>query len=198
MWLGSNFKDFLSKRFFSWYVFEGLNASTCLQVVYNANNLSKLVDEKKKFQNWLDYYQLKYSRNPSKRPKTKVWHCKLFMFLFLPQFLFRWFSEFPEECLTLYLTTSILCSFATFWFALVRCLLDWHFRPVGRLGWCDWPLYSQSRENFKRGKIPSVKSCRCMPGFLKLCWSPSCMPSVYLAWLPTVWLEFLSLTFFFR
>lgn len=42
------------------------------QVVYNANKLSKLVNEKKKFQNWLDFYQLKYSRNQSKRPAAKT------------------------------------------------------------------------------------------------------------------------------
>lgn len=46
----------------------------CMQVVYNANKLSKLVNEKKKLQNWLDYYQLKLSRNPSKRPSKKVMH----------------------------------------------------------------------------------------------------------------------------
>ncbi|PHU12067.1 Calcium permeable stress-gated cation channel 1 [Capsicum chinense] len=42
------------------------------QVVYNANNLSKLVNEKKKKQNCLDYYQLKYTRNQSNRPRTKT------------------------------------------------------------------------------------------------------------------------------
>ncbi|XP_073115431.1 protein OSCA1 isoform X3 [Elaeis guineensis] len=42
------------------------------QVVYNANKLAKLVKEKKQMQNWLDYYQLKYDRNPSKRPTTKT------------------------------------------------------------------------------------------------------------------------------
>ncbi|KAG8051716.1 hypothetical protein GUJ93_ZPchr0001g32120 [Zizania palustris] len=42
------------------------------QVVYNANKLDKLVKEKKKMQNWLDYYQLKYERNTSKRPTTKT------------------------------------------------------------------------------------------------------------------------------
>ncbi|KAL6621222.1 hypothetical protein ACP70R_033654 [Stipagrostis hirtigluma subsp. patula] len=42
------------------------------QVVYNANKLAKLVEEKKKMQNWLDYYQLKYERNTSKRPTTKT------------------------------------------------------------------------------------------------------------------------------
>ncbi|KAI4341012.1 hypothetical protein MLD38_025789 [Melastoma candidum] len=42
------------------------------QVVYNANNLSNLADEKKTLENWLDYYQLKYNRNPSKRPTTKT------------------------------------------------------------------------------------------------------------------------------
>ncbi|XP_059661099.1 CSC1-like protein At3g21620 [Cornus florida] len=42
------------------------------QVVCNANKLSKLVKEKKRMQNWLDYYQLKYSRNQSKRPSVKT------------------------------------------------------------------------------------------------------------------------------
>ncbi|CAM8985371.1 unnamed protein product [Rhodiola kirilowii] len=41
------------------------------QVVYDAKILSELVSEKKKFQNWLDYYQGKYSRNQTKRPLTK-------------------------------------------------------------------------------------------------------------------------------
>ncbi|KAG6419202.1 hypothetical protein SASPL_121418 [Salvia splendens] len=42
------------------------------QVVINANKLAKLVEEKKKKENWLDYYQLKYSRNQAKRPMTKT------------------------------------------------------------------------------------------------------------------------------
>uniref|UniRef100_A0A5B6Z978 Putative calcium permeable stress-gated cation channel 1 n=1 Tax=Davidia involucrata TaxID=16924 RepID=A0A5B6Z978_DAVIN len=42
------------------------------QVVYNANKLASLVKEKKKKQNWLDYYQIKYSRNQSKRPVMKT------------------------------------------------------------------------------------------------------------------------------
>ncbi|KAK4421361.1 Calcium permeable stress-gated cation channel 1 [Sesamum alatum] len=42
------------------------------QVVINANKLAKLVKEKKSKQNWLDYYQLKYSRNQSQRPVTKT------------------------------------------------------------------------------------------------------------------------------
>ncbi|KAK9084784.1 hypothetical protein Sjap_025195 [Stephania japonica] len=42
------------------------------QVVYNANKLTDLAKKKKKMQNWLDYYELKYSRNPSKRPTTKI------------------------------------------------------------------------------------------------------------------------------
>nr|XP_027063546.1 CSC1-like protein At3g21620 [Coffea arabica] len=41
------------------------------QVVYNANKLSELVNEKKNKQNWLDYYQLKYARNQSRRPTSK-------------------------------------------------------------------------------------------------------------------------------
>ncbi|XP_072967501.1 calcium permeable stress-gated cation channel 1-like isoform X2 [Typha angustifolia] len=42
------------------------------QVVRNANKLAKLVKKKKKMQNWLDYYQLKYDRNPSNRPTMKT------------------------------------------------------------------------------------------------------------------------------
>ncbi|PIN21328.1 hypothetical protein CDL12_05964 [Handroanthus impetiginosus] len=42
------------------------------QAVVNANKLAKLVKEKKSKQNWLDYYQLKYSRNPSQRPMKKT------------------------------------------------------------------------------------------------------------------------------
>ncbi|GLT28330.1 hypothetical protein SLA2020_032720 [Shorea laevis] len=42
------------------------------QVVYNANRLSELVNEKKKTQNWLDYYQNKYSRHPDRKPSIKT------------------------------------------------------------------------------------------------------------------------------
>ncbi|KAL5794140.1 hypothetical protein ACOSP7_002734 [Xanthoceras sorbifolium] len=42
------------------------------QVVYDANKLSELVNKKKKLQNWFDYYQLKYSRNPSRKPLLKT------------------------------------------------------------------------------------------------------------------------------
>ncbi|KAL9666285.1 hypothetical protein QQ045_000613 [Rhodiola kirilowii] len=43
------------------------------QVVYNANKLANLVAKKKKMQNWLDYYQLKFSRNQSAgRPIIKT------------------------------------------------------------------------------------------------------------------------------
>ncbi|XWS12875.1 hypothetical protein CRYUN_Cryun37aG0127900 [Craigia yunnanensis] len=43
-----------------------------LQVVCNANKLAELVKKKKSKQNWLDYYQLKYSRNSAKRPFMKT------------------------------------------------------------------------------------------------------------------------------
>ncbi|XP_008808245.2 CSC1-like protein At4g02900 [Phoenix dactylifera] len=42
------------------------------QVVYNANNLAKLVDRRKSLQNWLVYYENKKTRNPEKRPITKT------------------------------------------------------------------------------------------------------------------------------
>ncbi|XP_052302676.1 CSC1-like protein At3g21620 isoform X2 [Populus trichocarpa] len=41
-------------------------------VVYNANELSNLVNKKKKMKNWLDYYQIKYSRNQSRKPSLKT------------------------------------------------------------------------------------------------------------------------------
>ncbi|XVF27935.1 hypothetical protein REPUB_Repub14bG0152400 [Reevesia pubescens] len=42
------------------------------QVVCNANKLAKLVKKRKSKQNWLDYYQLKYSRNNANRPFMKT------------------------------------------------------------------------------------------------------------------------------
>ncbi|GLU15542.1 hypothetical protein SLE2022_320210 [Rubroshorea leprosula] len=42
------------------------------QVVYNANKLAKLVKKMRRMQNWLDYYQLKYSRNSSRSPMIKI------------------------------------------------------------------------------------------------------------------------------
>ncbi|GER26528.1 ERD (early-responsive to dehydration stress)family protein [Striga asiatica] len=42
------------------------------QVVYNANKLAELVEKKKSLHNWLTYYQTRYERNPSKRPRTKT------------------------------------------------------------------------------------------------------------------------------
>ncbi|KAJ0113337.1 hypothetical protein Patl1_01967 [Pistacia atlantica] len=42
------------------------------QVVYNANKLSELVNKKKKLQNWLDFYELKHSRHPSRKPSLKT------------------------------------------------------------------------------------------------------------------------------
>lgn len=38
------------------------------QAVYNANRYAKLVKQKERLQNWLDYYQLKFERHPDKRP----------------------------------------------------------------------------------------------------------------------------------
>ncbi|THU72531.1 hypothetical protein C4D60_Mb04t13130 [Musa balbisiana] len=42
------------------------------QVVYNANKIAKLVNEREQMENWRDFYQLKYDRNPSKRPTVKT------------------------------------------------------------------------------------------------------------------------------
>lgn len=49
------------------------------QAVYNANRYAKLVKQKERLQNWLDYYQLKFERHPDKRPTGRVffkhWFC---------------------------------------------------------------------------------------------------------------------------
>ncbi|PKA59670.1 DNA-directed RNA polymerase III subunit RPC2 [Apostasia shenzhenica] len=42
------------------------------QAVYDANKLAKMVEKKKNMENWLDFYQLKYERNSSKRPICKT------------------------------------------------------------------------------------------------------------------------------
>ncbi|KAF3964209.1 hypothetical protein CMV_011474 [Castanea mollissima] len=42
------------------------------QVVYDANKLDKLVKKKKKLQNWLVYYENKYTRKSSQRPFMKT------------------------------------------------------------------------------------------------------------------------------
>uniref|UniRef100_A0A0C9QXA4 TSA: Wollemia nobilis Ref_Wollemi_Transcript_1591_2983 transcribed RNA sequence n=1 Tax=Wollemia nobilis TaxID=56998 RepID=A0A0C9QXA4_9CONI len=41
------------------------------QVVYNANKLAEIVEEKESLQNWLVYNQNKYERHPEKRPARK-------------------------------------------------------------------------------------------------------------------------------
>ncbi|KAI5076553.1 hypothetical protein GOP47_0008618 [Adiantum capillus-veneris] len=42
------------------------------QVVRNGNKLAKLVQKKKKLQNWMDYYNIKLLKNPAFRPTTKT------------------------------------------------------------------------------------------------------------------------------
>lgn len=42
------------------------------QAVYNANKFARLVRQRERLQNWLDYSQLKFERNPDKRPTRKV------------------------------------------------------------------------------------------------------------------------------
>ncbi|EYU46618.1 hypothetical protein ABFS82_04G025200 [Erythranthe guttata] len=42
------------------------------QVVYNANKLASLVENKKSLHNWRTYYQTRYERNPKMRPTTKT------------------------------------------------------------------------------------------------------------------------------
>ncbi|KAI4349548.1 hypothetical protein L6164_010126 [Bauhinia variegata] len=42
------------------------------QLVYNANDLAKIVAKKKTLQNWHTYYQNKYERNPERKPTTRT------------------------------------------------------------------------------------------------------------------------------
>lgn len=42
------------------------------QMAYNVTKLSKIVKERDKAQNWLDYFELKQKRNPATRPMTKA------------------------------------------------------------------------------------------------------------------------------
>lgn len=42
------------------------------QAVYNSNKFDKLVRHKERLQNWMDYYELKFERDPEKRPTTKI------------------------------------------------------------------------------------------------------------------------------
>lgn len=48
------------------------NTYLCHQAVYNANKFAKLVRQRDKLQNWLDYNQLKFERKPGSRPTTKT------------------------------------------------------------------------------------------------------------------------------
>lgn len=43
-----------------------------IQAVYNANKFAKLIRKRDRLQNWLDYNKLKFERNQSKKPTTKV------------------------------------------------------------------------------------------------------------------------------
>ncbi|GAA0164719.1 hypothetical protein LIER_20285 [Lithospermum erythrorhizon] len=42
------------------------------QLVYDAGTLAKFVQERKKLENWLTYYQTKYERNPKKKPMIRT------------------------------------------------------------------------------------------------------------------------------
>ncbi|MBA0834993.1 hypothetical protein Goarm_007306 [Gossypium armourianum] len=44
----------------------------CHQAVYNANKFASMVRKRDRLQNWLDYNQLKFERNPEKRPTKKI------------------------------------------------------------------------------------------------------------------------------
>lgn len=50
-------------------------------MAYNANKITKIVKERDKAENWLDFFQIKHQRNPTMRPMTKVPLCKHVMLL---------------------------------------------------------------------------------------------------------------------
>ncbi|KAL3509832.1 hypothetical protein ACH5RR_029233 [Cinchona calisaya] len=99
------------------------------QVVYNANKLSELVKERKNKQNWLDYYQLKYSRNQSKRPLTKTgflgfWGKTVDAIDFYTSEIDRLSKEISDERLKIdnnakYIMPAAFVSFKTRWGAAV-------------------------------------------------------------------------------
>ncbi|CAH9133023.1 unnamed protein product [Cuscuta epithymum] len=50
----------------------------CHQAVYDAGKFAKLVRKRNRLKNWLDYYQIKFERNPDRRPTTKIGFLGLF------------------------------------------------------------------------------------------------------------------------
>lgn len=58
-------------------------------MAYNANKLTKIVKERDKAENWLDYFQIKHQRNPTMRPMTKVPLCNHVMLLVVAVHLWR-------------------------------------------------------------------------------------------------------------
>lgn len=110
-----------------------------LQVVVNANKLAKLVKKKKKLQNWLDYYQLKYSRNNSKRPMMKVinlichqldmsfcnllilWLSLITLYFFFARLVFLGFGE--KKWTVLIITYLKLKNCQKKWVSLLHCFL---------------------------------------------------------------------------
>ncbi|KAJ6319536.1 hypothetical protein OIU78_015038 [Salix suchowensis] len=74
-WLEMCHQILMNQLVNSWNIFSMVNHPSdylTQQVVYNANVLSQLVNKKKKMKNWLDYYQIKYSRNQARKPSLKT------------------------------------------------------------------------------------------------------------------------------
>lgn len=62
--LSDNLESFFRKNHRDHYL--------CHQAVYNANKFAQLVRKRERLQNWLDYNQLKFERNPEKKPTSKT------------------------------------------------------------------------------------------------------------------------------
>lgn len=116
------------------------------QVVYNANELSELVSQKKKFQNWLDYYQLRYNRNQAKRPTTKTgflgfWGKRVDAIDFYSSEIERVSNEICAENMKItkdpkYIMPSAFVSFKTRWAAAVCAQTQQSRNPT--LWLTDW------------------------------------------------------------
>lgn len=86
---------------------------TTIQGVYNAKKFAKLVKKRSKLQNWLDYNQLKFERNPGKRPTKKV--CCLLpsalkFFVIRKECGYGGISEFTLVCVSIFYTVTMFLS----------------------------------------------------------------------------------------
>lgn len=150
-----------------------------MQAVYDANKLSKLVEKKKKMHNWLDYYQLKYVRDSSRRPTLKVWYKNGYGFLI--------FSKMCVSCVQLNKRKSnhTIIHF--------RWLISWRFfsyLSMEQTGWLGlWgntldaiDFYTSNIEKLENEVSGTVSFPHCNFKFLIGCSSPTFDASQWHIW----------------